>query len=244
MSGEGISCMKNRLNRIALLAIACLFILSAYGCSARKDASGEAAPSATASAAVTEPPVSPLPSAMPTQVSAPESPDGETECNWTMEVSDTVTTEVNGYVFTCTLAIMAVKLGGTDELGTYRGLVTLDYQYDMRQGSVAGNAAGGGQEIDAIIELVSYDEQKYDEAAGRTQLAELVEYDAMALGNLILTGSGEANESAGGASWSTGDGKTMPVPYRMAVDGGQVTIELYTTAPGAKFTGMITGTPI
>ena len=51
----------------------------------------------------------------------------EVECNWTLEVSDTVTTQLNGYDFKCTLAIMAVKLGGKDELGTYRGMFTLKY---------------------------------------------------------------------------------------------------------------------
>ena len=66
----------------------------------------------------------------------------------------------------------------------------------------------------------------------------------MAIGSLTLTGSGEAAESAGAASWSTSDSNTIPVPYRMAVDGGKVTIELYTIAPGVKLNGMITGTPI
>lgn len=173
-----------------------------------------------------------------------EESTAEVECNWTLEVSDTVTTQLNGYDFKCTLAIMAVKLGGKDELGTYRGIVTIKYQYDMKQGNVAGNAAGEGQEIDAVIEVVQYEEQAYNEATGQTDLAELVQYDAMAIGNLVLTGSGEAAESAGGASWSTSNEKTIPVPYRMAVDGGKVTIELYTIAPGVKFNGMITGTPI
>lgn len=168
----------------------------------------------------------------------------ETECNWTMEVSDTVTAKVQGYDFTCTLAIMAIKLSGQDELGTYRGTVTLKYQYDMKQGNIAGNAAGEGQEIDAIIEVVPYDKEKYDDSAGKAGLSELVEYDAMALGNFILTGGGTASESAGGASWGTSDSRTIPVPFRMAVDGGQLTIELTTVAPGVKFGGMITGTPI
>jgi hypothetical protein len=175
---------------------------------------------------------------------ASEESSAEVECNWTLEVSDTVTTQLNGYDFKCTLAIMAVKLGGKDELGTYRGIVTLNYQYDMKQGNVAGNAAGEGQEIDAVIEVVQYEEQAYNEATGQTDLAELVQYDAMAIGSLALTGSGEATESAEGASWSTSDKKTIPVPYRMAIDGGKVTIELFTIAPGVKFNGMITGTPI
>ena len=168
----------------------------------------------------------------------------EKECNWTMEVSDTVTAQVQGYEFTCTLAIMAVKLGGLDELGTYRGIVTLKYQYDMKQGNISANAVGEGQEIDAVIEVVKYDKEKYDESAGNTALSELVQYDAMALGSFILSGSGKASESAGGASWSTSDSKTIPVPFRMTVDGGKLTIELYTIAPGVKFNGMITGTPI
>ncbi|MEL7602888.1 MAG: hypothetical protein AAGU77_07005 [Bacillota bacterium] len=224
--------MKKRAVRLLPLLLGYLLLLSVFGCApAQTDT-----PGGQATAPV---PTSPLNSPEPT----PE-PEQETECNWTLEVSDTRTAKVNGYDFTCTLSIMGIKLGGTDELGTYRGLVTLDYQYAMQQGGVAGNAAGGGQEIDAVIEVVAYDEQKYDDAAGQTQLAGLVEYDAMALGNLILTGSGEAQESAGGGSWSTGESKTLSVPYRMTVDGGQVSIELYTVAPGVQFTGMITGTPV
>jgi len=220
--------MKHAFRNIVIIAVVGLLFL----CACSQASSGSAEKEETKTASDEE------------QAIPPETSDGETECNWTLEVSDTITTQLNGYDFTCTLAIMAVKLGGKDELGMYRGIVTLKYQYDMKQGNVAGNAAGEGQEIDAIIEVVQYEEQAYNEATGQTQLAELVQYDAMAIGSLVLTGSGEAAESAGGASWSTSDKKTIPVPYRMAVDGGKVTIELFTIAPGVKFTGMITGTPI
>ena len=227
--------MKRCAHRLLPFLMAVMLLL-ASGCAPGKtDApGGQAAPP------------EPSPMNSPTSTATPEPTpehEQETECNWTLEVSNTQTANVNGYDFTCTLSIMGIKLGGTDELGAYRGLVTLDYQYDMQQGNVGGNASGGGQEIDAIIEIVAYDEGKYSDAAGQTQLAPLVQYDAMALGNLILTGSGEASESAGGVNWSTGETKTIPVPYRMTVDGGQVSIELTTVAPGVQFTGMITGTP-
>lgn len=227
--------MKRHAYRSLLFLMACL-VLAISGCApAKTDAAGNSVP--------TPPLSSPAPTLEPTPEATPE-PENETECNWTLEVSDTQTAKVNGYDFTCTLSIMGIKLGGTDELGTYRGLVTLDYQYDMQKGNVGGNAAGGGQEIDAVIEVVPYDEGKYSDAPGQTQLAGLVEYDAMALGNLLLTGSGEATQTAGGASWNTAESKTISVPYRLTVEGGQVRIELYTVAPGVQFAGMITGTPV
>ena len=247
--------MKECLYRVIPLIATCLLVLVLVltGCAAQNNTSGgQAGPASAASDASEQPPspsgTAPSPESSEAPSSAQslvsESPEPETECNWTLEVGDTVTAKVNGYDFTCTLSIMAVKLGGTDELGTYRGIVTLDYKYDMKQGSISGNAAGGGQEIDAVIEVVSYDAQKFDDSAGQTELTQLVAYDAMAIGSLSLTGSGTANEEAGGASWATGESKTVSVPYRMAVDGGQVTIELINVAPGVQFKGMITGTPI
>lgn len=230
--------MKRRAHRFLPFLMAIILLL-ASGCAPGKtDAPGGQADTS----APTSPLHSPAPTPEPTPEATPE-PEQETECNWTLEVSDTQTANVNGYDFTCTLSIMGIKLG-TDELGTYRGVVTLDYQYDMQKGNVGGNASGGGQEIDAVIEVVSYDEGKYSDAPGQTQLVGLVQYDAMALGNLLLTGSGDAEEYAGGGSWSTAESKTISVPYRMTVDGGQVRIELYTVAPGVQFSGLITGTPV
>ena len=168
----------------------------------------------------------------------------EAECVWTLEINDTESAEVNGYTFTCTLAVIALKPGGTDELGVYSGAAHISYQYQTAKGSVSGSAAGEGHDLYAAIEVVPYRSDAYDAAAGAPVLTELVAYDAMALGELLLSGSGEARQTAGGASWSTADTKTVAAPYRIALDGGQVRLELYTIAPGLYFTGMITGEPI
>ena len=106
-------------------------------------------------------------------------------------------------IFTCTLSVMAIKLGGMDSNGSYRGIVTLDYQHGMKKDKVSGSASGGGQEIDAIIEIIPYDSQAYDDAAGCPELTELITYDAMGLGHFILSGGGEVTEKAGGGSWNT-----------------------------------------
>lgn len=239
-----------------ILGTACLFVAVVAGCGRDRNAGPASGGGGTAptSSPATAPVASPPPAAatgttsQASTVQAPaaeptEPPEPATEANWTLEVSDTRTTEVNGYDLTCTLSIMAVKLGGRDELGTYRGLVTFDYAYDMQRGSVSGKAKGAGQEVDAIIEVVRYDRETFD-AAGSGALSELAEIDAMAIGKLILTGSGTANEQAGGASWGTADGGTVHVPYRLTVDGGQVRITLDSVAPGATFSGTIVGTPI
>jgi hypothetical protein len=237
--------------RALLLIAACLVVVSAAGCGAAQiaasESGGQTPPTAVAST-VAEPTTqsaSTTESTVPTTEQAPTTVTTEaaTEANWTLEVSDTQTSQVNGYDLTCKLSIMAVKLGGTDELGTYRGLVTFDYEYDMKKGGVSGNAKGGGQEVDAIIEIVKYDEAAYDPNLDPA-LASLTTFDAMAIGNLILKGSGNATEQAGGGTWSTGESKTVTVPYKLGVLGGQVRITLTTVAPGATFSGMITGTPI
>jgi hypothetical protein len=246
--------------RLTLVA-ACLFVAVVVGCGRERNAGpasgGGTAPTsspATAPVASSSPAAAAgttsqastvqAPAVEPAEPSGPAEPaEPATEANWTLEVSDTRTTEVNGYDLTSTLSIMAIKLGGRDELGTYRGLVTFDYTYDMQRGSVSGKAAGAGQEVDAIIEVVRYDREALD-AAGSGALSDLAELDAMAIGKLILTGRGTANEQAGGASWGTADGGTVQVPYRLTVDGGQVRITLDGVAPGATFSGTITGTPI
>ena len=165
------------------------------------------------------------------------------ECLWTLRIDQTVETELNGYALTATLTVLAVKLGGMDEFGAYSGTAYIRYSMHMAQGSVSGTASGEGKDLYASIEVVPYQTDAYDLAGGRPELTELIDYDAMALGEFVLTGVGNAEETSGGASWSTQESKAVPAPYRVTVDGGQVSLELYTVLPGAVFTGMITGEP-
>ena len=111
----------------------------------------------------------------------------EKECNWTMEVSDTVTAQVQGYEFTCTLAIMAVKLGGLDELGT----LGLDTQISIRHEVQHFQRYGEGQEIDAVIEVVKYDKEN---TTSQRATRRSPNWCAMTLWRwrFILSGSGKA----------------------------------------------------
>jgi len=166
------------------------------------------------------------------------------ECLWTLSIDQTVETELNGYAFTGTLTVLAIKLGGTDEFGIYTGTAHIRYIMHKAQGTVTGEATGEGQDLYASIEIVSYQSDVYDAAGGQPELTELVAYDAMALGEFLLAGVGTATETSGGASWSKEQSTAVPAPFRMTVDGGQVRLELYTVVPGVVFTGMITGEPI
>lgn len=177
-------------------------------------------------------------------VAAENSNAAEVECNWTLVVSDTVTMELSGSVFTCKLEIIAIKLGGMDELGVYEGTVNLWYQYEMHQGNVTGSATGEGQDIQAVIEVLPYQAERYDAAANNGALAELVDFDSMAIGEFSLSGGGNVEESANGANWGKEEEKTITLPYRLAVDGGQIRMELYTIAPGMIFTGLVSGEPV
>lgn len=164
----------------------------------------------------------------------------EVECNWTLSVNDTISTKLNGYDFECTLQINATKDGGIEETGTYTGEVSLTYEYKMENQGVKGNAVGSGQDSAVVFELITYDDSKKDDLL---PLAQLVEYDVMATGNFNLIGTGISNESAGGGSWSKEESKATEMPFKIAVDGGQVDVELPSLVPGIYFKGMLTGTP-
>lgn len=164
----------------------------------------------------------------------------EVECNWTLSVNDTILTKQNGYDFECTLRINATKDGGIDETGTYTGEVLLSYEYKMENQGIKGYAPGSGQDPAVIFEFVEYDADKNGDLL---PLAQLVEYDVMATGNFNLIGSGTSNESANGASWSKEESKTIEMPFRIAVDGGQVDVELPSLVPDIYFKGILTGTP-
>jgi len=164
----------------------------------------------------------------------------EVECNWTLNVNDTISTKVNGYDFECTLQINATKNGGIEETGTYTGDVSLSYEYRMENQGIQGNTTGSGHDSAVVFELVTYDDNKEDELL---PLAQLVEYDVMATGSFNLIGTGISNESAGGGSWSKEESKATEMPFKIAVDGGQVDVELPTLIPNMYFNGMLTGTP-
>jgi hypothetical protein len=225
--------MKKCFRQTFLAALLCIMMITATGCGS------DPAPSASSG---TPAPSSSSDSTTPEASASAESE--EVECNWLLEVSDTQTSKVNGYDFTCTLTISAEKSGGKDEMGSYTGTASIQYEYKKSSGGISGNAEGSGQDNNAVFDVVAYDVEQFADAAGPDPLAPLIPSDTMALGSLNLTGTGLANESAGGADWSTSDSKTVAAPFRMAVDGGQVIIELYTIAPGVLFKGILTGTPI
>lgn len=170
----------------------------------------------------------------------------EVECDWTLTVNDTVSTKVNGYDFKCTLSVNVTKIGGKNDIGIYGGTVKLSYEYKMQSQGVTGNAVGSGQDLNSVITVVPYEVDKFSDfgvKSGNSPLAPLIEYDTMALGNFNLTGNGISKESARGAEWSKQESKTISVPYKIAIDGGQAALELPSIAPDIKFKGVLTGTP-
>lgn len=241
--------MRQIIRRFFLIFIICTTLIGIYGCKATAPSSsgGNQNSGPSDSSTETASQQTPDPNGTSTSDKADSSNSGASqavECNWALDISDTKTTQINGYNFKCTLTISAVKTGGMDEFGTYNGTVTLSYEYDMEKGAVSGNAKGSGQDSSAVFDVIVYDVEKYSDTDGPSPLAPLIAYDAMATGSLNFTGSGLSTESVSGGSWSTSDSKTVAAPYRMAVDGGQVIIELLSIAPGIQFSGMLTGTPI
>jgi hypothetical protein len=225
-----------------LTVLGLIFALTACG-----SAPSGNAPSSDAPPSGSPRQTAPAESDAPTESGPPadtETPDGseEVECSWSLDVDDTISTKVNGYDFQCRLEIHAVKSGGTDDLGTYSGTMSITYEYQMQNGNVSGNASGSGQDANAVLEFTVYDKEQYTDEAN-TELAPLVEYDAMSFGSFSVTGSGFSEEQAGGGSWSTDDSKTVAVPYQILIDGGQVTVNLPSLV-STPFSGMVTGTPL
>ena len=231
--------IKKYTSRRILLSILCgMILLISAGCG-QEEMDGQPNPSQ----------VSPAAEESATASEEPEQ-SKELACNWTLSVDDTQTVKVNGYTMTCTLQISAVKEGGTDTLGSYTGSAALSYTYDMQKGNVKGNADGKGQDQNVSFEMVAYNVNAYSDHGVTLKqgdlppLAPLTDEETMGLGMFALTGSGTSKESAGSGSWSTEDSKTIQVPFKIAVGGGEAIIELPTIAPGAVFKGTVTGTPI
>lgn len=236
-----------------LVLIACFFLSSSTGCTRNDSSSGNKEASSNPNTQQASPSQKPgEDKAAPGDEKAENNKPAadktqEIECDWTLTVDDTVSTKVNGYDFKCTLNVKATKIGGKNDIGAYGGTVKLTYEYKMQNQGVTGNATGSGQDPNIVIDVVPYDVAKYSdfgtEGGKNAPLAPLIEYDTMALGNFNLTGSGLSKESSGGAEWSKQESKTIAVPYKIAVEGGQVVIELPSIAPNIKFKGMLTGTP-
>jgi hypothetical protein len=172
------------------------------------------------------------------------------ECDWTLHVDDTITEVVEGIPIAHTLIIDAYKKGGTDDLGLYEGTVTLSSRADLsaltnEAFSVTGDTGGMGSDDAAKLEIIGYDVVKYSPGL---ELAPLIEYNGMSLGVFYLKGYGYINMNMTGKDGIQGSGNeqfesSVPIEFKLLVNGGKVSIEIPSLKSVQTFDGMITGNP-
>lgn len=178
------------------------------------------------------------------------------EADWTLSVDDTIKKEIEGISITYTLTLDAVKHGGTTDLGSYTGTVTLKQIMDVKGLSNQFVTMKGGVDAElhadnVQLEFAAYDREKYDSfgmTEGGGPLSLLTEPDGMALGAFTMSGKGNFDVSAdasqnmhGGAKFSS-DGKGELI-YKVSLEGGQVTVSIPQLNLPDSFKGMITGVP-
>ncbi len=178
------------------------------------------------------------------------SQSGLVECDWTMEVHDTVETNLNGAIIVYTLDIDAVKNGGTDDIGSYQGTLHLKQDHKLPPEAIGVNY----KEFDEksfSFELAPYKSDEYADYGlekGVAPVAPLIQYDSMCLKDQNLNGRWhydvvDAEDPA--IRVSNDDATNATVKIKMVVEGGQVKIDIvfpFQKVPGFK--GMITGSPV
>ena len=189
-------------------------------------------------------------SEMPEPEPLPVDENNPVECDWTLHVDDKITVVVEGIPIAHTLIIDAYKKGGTDDLGLYEGTVTLSSGADLgiltnEAFSVTGNTGGMGSDNAAKFEIVIYDAVKY--TTGK-DLVPLIKYDGMSLGVFNLKGYGYFNMNIIGKDGMQGGGNeefesSVPIEFKMLVNGGKVSIQIPSLKSLETFDGMITGNP-
>jgi predicted small lipoprotein YifL len=175
------------------------------------------------------------------------------ECDWTLVVDDTITKEVNGVKIKHHLLLEATKKGGTDSYGVYEGTAILSSSADLGELSsgafqVLGNTGGTGRDEAVKFEIDYYNQQIF---SSNGELMELVEHDGMALGTFNMKGMGymdmsmvpTSERNSVNSEFNEEINSTVPLRFRMHIDGGQVSIEIPAISYN-RFKGMVTGTPI
>jgi hypothetical protein len=217
------------------------------GTASAAPASGTAAPSGTQ--APSGAPASGQPSAAPA--------DAPVDCDWTMFVEQTIPKTVDGLTINYELMLVAQKSGGKDVNGTYKGVAYVGVNFDASQMNSDVLKMLGGFNVNACtydltFDVVGFDNEKYSEyglEGDLPPLAQLVQYQSMALVTPQMTGTGTLDTSITGIQGEHGgtsdsNSGSTSVAMRMTVDSGKVTVDIPSFQLTHKFEGMVTGVPI
>jgi hypothetical protein len=186
-----------------------------------------------------------------------KSEDEPLECDWTMQIDQTIPITQDGFTVNYTLILVAQKKGGIEVLGDYKGSAYLKINMDASNLSNEVIKVTGGFDVNAFtnsldFQLVPYDIERYsDYGLGKDEvpLAPLVQYETMALISPEMKGTGVLNPMVQGkqgekAEVNKSASQTMPIPMKITVIGGQVNVEIPSLKIGKHFEGMLLGTPV
>ena len=151
------------------------------------------------------------------------------EYDWTIAVDDEVVLNKGSRV--CLQSFLnAVKEGGIDTMGEYRGTALLTVSADLSTFNLppdmpvqlTGNVAGEGKDDDASFTVVSYDPEKIEwppTIDGEPRVASLVEQNGMAYGAFNMAGWASIDILAQGFPGSMGhdDTTTLVSPVGFAI---------------------------
>ena len=190
----------------------------------------------------------------------PRGDNGPAECNWFLKVDETIPVKSEGgFTTDYTLVLIAVKEGGTDVTGTYEGAVYIGCKLDISEFSNGIIDMSGGFDIEAygndvVFDIVPYNGDTYVDYGlkeGELGLAPLLSYETMALLSPEMTGTGIIDPSIQGkpegsvsAEFNESVSSKVPVPIKIAIQSGNVTVELPTFKIGRTFKGQVLGIPL
>jgi len=197
-------------------------------------------------------PEGPVPSGTPEEkpVEAP------VECNWLLQVDQTIPVTKDGLTVNYTLVLIAQKAGGTDVYGTYEGAAYIATSLDASNLSNAFMDVTGGFDIEAFannlsIEMQPYDKEQYSRyniGENEPPLVPLVEYESMALISPEMTGGGIINPNITGETINAGYNDsaygTAPITMKITVNSGKVQVSIPVFNISYSFEGLLTGEPL
>ena len=205
----------------------------------------------------TQSPTTNPPNDTPAEPAANTQSDKPVECDWTLNVNQTIPVTTDGMTVNYTLVLNATKKGGIDVIGDYIGSGKILVEMDASGLSNEVIKAIGGFKVDASadninIPVVAYDRDKYANynlEKDEVPIVPLVKHQAMALISPQMIGSGILNPTVTGIQGEKAEvneevtGNTS-VPMKITINDGKVNVYIPSFKISKSFEGMLLGTPI
>ncbi len=194
------------------------------------------------------------------------SESGPLECNWILEVDDTIESETNGVRSTYHLVLLLNKNGGTEKSGAYTGKIYLKTEQDLAstqdevfedEVEMAGSSFIESQSDTVVINVIPFDGvtfaqfdfKKVTPDAPLAPLAPLGDYDGMALEKPELS---HRQQYSVNMTFEDGDNENLnkdkvfnsPMTIKILVVGADVKVDIPSLKLFKYFKGTLLGIPI